>query len=169
MDIAQFYEQHVVDCESGLAVRLIMIPRESLAPHARSGIFEWPALLGLREIARLTTPEEHVATVASLLRPGAVEARMFAATVLASPLVFAGPSFEIVTLDSLNAQLESQRAICTLMQLDGENACMATLPEGIILYGEARAVASALEVGLANRMREAMGLDGRATRPGLVG
>jgi len=74
-----------------------------------------------------------------------------------------------VTLDSLNAQLESQRAICTLMQLDGENACMATLPEGIILYGEARAVASALEVGLANRMREAMGLDGRATRPGLVG
>jgi len=37
------------------------------------------------------------------------------------------------------------------------------------VYGEARAVASSLEVGLANRMREAMGLDGRATRPGLVG
>jgi hypothetical protein len=169
VDIAQFYEQNIFDCDSGTSARMIMIPRDSFAPHVRSMLFDWHTLLGMTRIAILTTPAELVATFASLVGERSLAARELASEVLAWPLVLAGSRFEELVLPPLEQIMKSDAGEFSLVSMEGHLLLLCVLPEGLLIGSNPGTLADALDAGLSGKMREAMGLDGRSTRPGLVG
>lgn len=99
MDIAQYFDTTVTDCESGLAVRVILIPNASLAPHARDGLLTAAQVLGLRITARLQSETEVVAVMSSLLSTSNPEARELAQAVATEPrLPFGEAGPQLVSL-----------------------------------------------------------------------
>src|SRR5436853_3939990 len=127
----------MTDCETGLAVRRLVIPVDSLAPHARAGIFDWPALLGMREIATLTSPREAAAILASLLGTGPTAVEI-AELVVHEPII----GFSDLTLATL-ADGSPERQL-RLAQFAAEPLMMGVCPAALVVCGPAESLSKAL-------------------------
>lgn len=166
MDVAQFYDTTITDCESALAVRLIVIPAGSMAPYVQGNLVEWASLLGLGSVALLDSEEEMVAVLASILRPGDADADALARLVISEPRVpFPGDSLHAQSLFAIAASAQVPLAsVVSLVAAAEARMLLVAVPAGVVIAGGAGGVASALEGGLSAKVREVMGLDGRKFR-----
>jgi hypothetical protein len=170
MDLARYVDATITDCDSALAVRVVSIPRESLAPHVRNDLFSWPAVLGLKEVARLGTRDEVVSVLAAMLGGGDT-AHGVAEAVADRPLVPFGDPIHDVTLVEMATARTAETLDLAYVTLEGSRLLLATVPDGLVVCAEAADLSRALERGLAAKLRELMGLDGRrynATGPASV-
>ncbi len=166
MDIAQYFDTTVTDCESGLAVRVILIPNASLAPHARDGLLTAAYVLGLRVTARLQSETEVVAVMSSLLSTSNPEARELAQAVATEPrLPFGEAGPQLVSLMAIARSAGDDLARTTsLVSMVDWRLLLVDAPAGMLVCGPAENISAALDRGMAARIREAMGLDGRQFR-----
>ncbi len=162
MDISQYFDTTLTDCDSGLAVRVIVIPVSSMAPHARSGLIGWTAMLGLNRVAVLESEREIIAVLASLLRAGDPAATELAAVIVQEPCVpFGDPGIKGASLNDVAGAGIAGARTASLVSLDDWRLLAVSVARGIVLCGEAGAFAGALGRGLSGQLRELMGLDGR--------
>jgi len=166
MDISQYFDTTLTDCDSRLAVRVIVVPVNSMAPHARSGLMSWATMLGLNRVAVLESEREAVAVLASLLRAGDPAATSVANVALCEARVpFGDPDLKGTALIDIARSDQrgagSALGTVTLVSLDDWRMLAVAVADGIVLCGEAEAVSGALARGLTAKLRELMGLDGR--------
>jgi hypothetical protein len=166
MDLAQYFDTTITDCESGLAARLIVVPTVSMAPHARLGVLGLPEMLGLKTEAMLESEREMIAVLASLLRSGDPAAMELATVVVREPRLPLGEAGIQPASLLMIAKSNGEVFHNTVFQVSlREWRLVAVLaPVGMVLAGAAAAVAAMLESGLAVKIRELMGLDGRQFR-----
>ena len=170
MDIAQFYDTTLTDCESGLAVRVIVVPNRSMAPYVQGDLVEWAVLLDLRSIAFLESADEMVAVLASIVDPNDPEARRLAGIVVGDPRIpFLNSELRMLSLGeiALSANVPLS-AVVSLVASPESKLLLVAVPDGVVVCGGVAAMAGALESGLCTRIREVMGLDGpkfRSTGP----
>jgi hypothetical protein len=167
MDLARFFETTLTDCDAGLAVRLLAIPVDSLAPHARSGVFDWPNLLGVREIARLMSLPEVEMSLASLSGVTSPEQRAAAQELAAEALeqeLPIGKGLAVSLRALLGHRTGGTRPYTALGAVGDDMLLLLTSADWIVLFSTAAQLSAALANGLAVRVREAMGLDGRRFR-----
>lgn len=163
MDLAQYHDTTITDCESGLSVRAIVVPASSMAPHARFGLLTWTAMLGLKTEAMLDREREIVAVLASLLRPRDLVATELATVLVREPRLPLGEvGMQFASLMMI-AESNADNLEHTAFQVAlGEWRMLAVVaPVGIVLASAAATLSGALDHGLYEKIRELMGLDGR--------
>lgn len=166
LDVAQFYDTTITDCDSALAVRAIAIPHASMAPYVQGDLVEWASLLGLRSVALLESAEEIVTVLASILRPNDADATALARLAVNEPrLPFGADALHAESLYGIattaNVPLAS---VVSLVASPEARLLLVAVPGGVVITGGAGGVAAALEAGLSSKIREVMGLDGRKFR-----
>lgn len=166
MDVAQFYDTTITDCDTALALRVIVIPTGSVAPFAQGDLVEWGSLLGLSSVAFLESEAEMASVLGSILRPGDEDATALAEIALVEPRIpFATDSLRAESLYRIAASARVPLAsVVSLVASPEARLLLVAVPAGVVIVGGAAAVASALESGLSAKIREVMGLDGRKFR-----
>ena len=162
MDLAQFYDTTLTDCESGLAARVIVIPNASMAPYVQGDLVEWASLLGLKSVAVLESEPEMVAVLTSILAPDG-GGRELAETVVSNARIpFHDGRLRPLSLAGIARTARvSFSAVVSLVASAEARLLLVAVPEGVVICSGAGAMAQALEGGLSSRIREVMGLDGR--------
>ncbi|MEX1103919.1 MAG: hypothetical protein WED87_06700 [Dehalococcoidia bacterium] len=166
MDISQFYDTTITDCDNGLAVRVIVIPHRSMAPYVKGDLVQWASLLGLTSVALLESEQEMISVLASTLSPGNGEAHRLARLVVMEPRIpFSNGDLRLLSLAQIardaNVPLPS---VVSLVSSPESRLLLVAVPEGVAICGGASGMAGALGAGLSSRIREVMGLDGRKFR-----
>ena len=167
MDLAQYFDTTITDCESGLAARLIVVPTASMAPHARLGLLGLPEMLGLTVDAMLESEREIIAVLASLLRSGDPAAVEMATILVREPRLPLGEAGIQPASLLMIARSNGDTLLHTVFQVSlQERRLVAVIaPVGMVLAGPSESISAMLESGLALKLRELMGLDGRQFRP----
>lgn len=163
MDLAQFYDTTLTDCDSGLSVRVIVIPHRSMAPYVQGDLVAWASLLGLRSVALLDSESEMISVLASTLVPSNGEAAGLARVVVEEPRIpFSDGDIRLLSLAAIartaNVALSQ---VVSLVSAPEARLLLVAVPDGVAICGGAAGMAGALEAGLSSRIREVMGLDGR--------
>lgn len=166
MDLAQCYDTTLSERDSGLAVRVITIPRMSMAPYVHGDLMAWAPLLGLTSVAFLESEEEMVTVLASTLAPSDGEARRLARVVIDEPRIpFANGAVRLLSLGQIARSAHVPLAeVVSLVSSPDSRLLLIAVPEGVTICGSAPGMAAALENGLSGRIREVMGLDGKTSR-----
>lgn len=166
MDVAQFHDTTITDCDSGLAVRTIIIPSGNFAPYVQGDLLEWSALLGLTSVALLESAQEMVGVLASMLRPNDAEATALARIAVTEPRIpFARDSPCAESLYGIAATANVPlTSVVSLVASPEANLLLVAVPAAVVITGSALGLAAALESGLSAKIREVMGLDGRKFR-----
>jgi len=159
MEIGQYFDTTMTDCDSARAARVIAIPSTSIPPHLRPGMVDTTQVLGLQSLAWLESRTEIVRVLASLL--GMNGDRAFAEACAAEPRIPLGEGGPHPA--SLLALAESHGRIGQSVRLTTFRASrqiLVSVAAGVILVGEAHSLSTALGAGLDRRLRELMGMDG---------
>lgn len=159
MEIGQYFDTTMTDCDSGRAARVIAIPSTSIPPHLRPGMVDTTQVLSLQSLAWLESRAEFVRVLASLL--GMNGDRSFAEACAVEPRVPLGEGGP--HLASLLAIAESHGRIGESVRLTSFGASrqiLVAVAVGVVVIGEAHSLSTALGAGLGPRLRELMGMDG---------
>lgn len=167
LELAQYYDTTVVDCDSNRALRTIVVPARSITPEDRGGLVDWLRLLGLEAVAFVPSEEEAVAALIGSLNTNDPEAVQLCRTVLgATTIPFENGSLGAASLLGIAASagvaLSSVMAVVRLQHLQ---FLLVAVPLGVAMCGNAMDITEALRLGLEERLRRLMGLDGSRVRP----
>jgi hypothetical protein len=162
MEISRLFDATVTDCESGLAARLITLPEASFAPHVRDRLFSWPTLLGLEEIATLTSAAEVARMLASVLDRQSSLGAELAQAVVNEPLSFGIAAAEL-TIAAISRS-RSDDSFVSLVRSGARQLLLAVSGPGVVLCGNAATLSECLLDGLSARIRDSLGMEGRRYR-----
>lgn len=168
MELAQYYDTTVVDCDSNRAIRTIVVPARSIAPSDRGDLFDWIRLFGIEAVGFLQGEEEATSVLAGLLRSDAPEAVELARAVMTSPAIpFESPKFELLSLvDIAGTAGVALGSVMALVRFGSLAFLFVAVPDGIVLCGNGLDMTDILNDGVEARLRRLIGLDGSRIKQG---
>ncbi|HET7738260.1 MAG TPA: hypothetical protein VFK32_06770 [Tepidiformaceae bacterium] len=169
MELAQYYDTTIVDCESNRAIRAIVVPARSIAPADRGDLLDWIQLFDIEAIGFVQSEAEALSALAGLLRSDDSEALALARTVMStSTIPFEVDGFRVMSLlEVAGTAGVALGSVLALVRLESLPFLFVAVPDGIVLCGNALDVSDILGRGVEVKLRRLMGLDGsRMTQGG---
>lgn len=168
MELAQYYDTTVVDCDSNRAIRSIVVPARSIAPADRGDLLDWIRLFDIEAVGFLQGENEAISALVGLLRTDDPDAVELARAIMTSPAIpFESPKLELLSLVEIAGTAGvALGSVMALVRFDGLAFLFVGVPEGIVLCGNALDMTDILNKGVEAKLRRLIGLDGSRSKQG---